>query len=326
MENGLRSLIVQGWRLKLEWEDRDEAERMGASSTIPTLRGAWGAALHDARPDWYRRLFRAESETGSVESSSRAEAGPRYVLRLATEQDQDATSVEFLAFGELDEDGRRAIGESWRLAGERGLGSRRAPFRLSRIEALTREGGPKEGADEDRDWTAAGFALAPLPWPIAGGDVASGCRIEFPVPVRMLEQGVLIESPGLPDFTIAMIRRARTLAGDHDAVESLWRGRHDWLKAAREVRCGRWTGSRLDLLRYSGSQRREIRMRGAQGGLDLPDGPGVLAPLLAAAQWTHLGKGTVMGLGRPWIRPLASTLNREEEEAEAGSAVRRTEE
>jgi hypothetical protein len=49
-------------------------------------------------------------------------------------------------------------------------------------------------------------------------------------------------------------------------------------------------------------------MQGVVGTLDLPDGPGPLSPLIAAAQWLHLGKGTVMGLGQLRIIPLAGLL------------------
>jgi hypothetical protein len=45
-------------------------------------------------------------------------------------------------------------------------------------------------------------------------------------------------------------------------------------------------------------------MQGVSGSLDLPEGLGPLALLLAAAQWLHLGKGTVMGLGQLRIIPL----------------------
>lgn len=45
-------------------------------------------------------------------------------------------------------------------------------------------------------------------------------------------------------------------------------------------------------------------MPGVAGALDLPAGPGPLAPLLAAACWLHLGKGTIMGLGQLRITSL----------------------
>ncbi|MEW6744994.1 MAG: CRISPR system precrRNA processing endoribonuclease RAMP protein Cas6 [Planctomycetota bacterium] len=44
-------------------------------------------------------------------------------------------------------------------------------------------------------------------------------------------------------------------------------------------------------------------LRGVCGMLELPDGPGELWPLLLAAQWLHVGKGTVMGLGRLDVEP-----------------------
>jgi len=56
-------------------------------------------------------------------------------------------------------------------------------------------------------------------------------------------------------------------------------------------------------VRYSGSQKAEVELRGVAGSLALPVGPGPLSPLLAAAAWIHIGKGTVMGLGQLNITP-----------------------
>ncbi len=70
------------------------------------------------------------------------------------------------------------------------------------------------------------------------------------------------------------------------------------LETARRTPAGAWQGERLDLRRYSARQHAELEFRGVTGCLDLPQGPGELWPLLAAATWLHLGKGTVMGLGQ----------------------------
>ncbi|MGI6419419.1 MAG: CRISPR system precrRNA processing endoribonuclease RAMP protein Cas6 [Thermoguttaceae bacterium] len=67
---------------------------------------------------------------------------------------------------------------------------------------------------------------------------------------------------------------------------------------ARRTPQGPWQGDRLDLARYSGRQQRELQLHGVSGSLALPEGPGPLWPLLAAAAWLHIGKGTVMGLGQ----------------------------
>ncbi|HID23178.1 MAG TPA: CRISPR system precrRNA processing endoribonuclease RAMP protein Cas6, partial [Planctomycetaceae bacterium] len=80
------------------------------------------------------------------------------------------------------------------------------------------------------------------------------------------------------------------------------------LDRARRIRSGPWHGDRLDLLRYSARQKRELELHGVSGHFDLPDGPGSLWPLLLAAHWLHVGKGTVMGLGEIRIEPTHDRL------------------
>lgn len=76
------------------------------------------------------------------------------------------------------------------------------------------------------------------------------------------------------------------------------------LDAAKTVPQEPWTGERLDLVRYSGRQKRELDIHGVTGELTLPEGARELAPILSAAQWIHVGKNTVMGLGQLLIEPL----------------------
>ena len=145
-----------------------------------------------------------------------------------------------------------------------------------------------------------GFPLAPLPWPTGVPDV--GCRLDFPAPLRILQRGRLIQEPGPADLVVAALRRIQAFVGPD--ADTLRADRSAWLEAARSRNHTPWQGRRLDLVRYSGSQHREIELQGVVGSLDLPDGPGPLAPLLAASRWLHLGKGTVMGLGQLQVLPL----------------------
>jgi hypothetical protein len=46
-----------------------------------------------------------------------------------------------------------------------------------------------------------------------------------------------------------------------------------------------------------------LELRGVCGVLDLPEGPGGLWPLLAAAAWLHVGKATAFGLGHFEVQP-----------------------
>lgn len=125
----------------------------------------------------------------------------------------------------------------------------------------------------------------------------------------------LIEGPTLVDLTLAALRRV--IAAHHasactyqgwDPASALlanvsedWRA---WENCAIETPAGRWAGSRHDLSRWSGSQRKRQELWGVAGQLALPAGPGALAPLLIAAAWLHLGKGYVHGMGRPLITLL----------------------
>ena len=88
------------------------------------------------------------------------------------------------------------------------------------------------------------------------------------------------------------------------ALEDLESVHEEILQTARSTPVIGWRGKRQDLYRYSGRQKTELEFRGVTGHLDLPKGPGSLFPLLAAAQWLHLGKATTVGLGKLTIEQL----------------------
>lgn len=62
-----------------------------------------------------------------------------------------------------------------------------------------------------------------------------------------------------------------------------------------------WTGIPNSLDRYSGRQKKTISLKGTSVAFTFPQGLGALAPLMAAASTTHLGKGSVYGMGRPFL-------------------------
>ncbi|WP_161602190.1 CRISPR system precrRNA processing endoribonuclease RAMP protein Cas6 [Tautonia marina] len=272
----LRELNVRAWRLHLSTP--------GVLVTVPLLRGVWGAALRDGSQERYREVF--EGDEVRV---------PRYLMRPAPREADPAPAVEFIVFGRTDQDTDSALWAAWDEAERRGLGPERRPFRITAAIPLAWDETPLGPAR-----VQPGFALDPMPWPT--GSIAAGCRIDIPAPLRLLRQGRLIDAPTPADLALAALRRIGGLLGS--VADPLWERRADWLDAARAVPHRPWRGRRLDLVRYSGSQHREVELRGVVGSLDLPHGPGPLAPLLAAAQWLHLGKGTVMGLGQVRILPL----------------------
>jgi hypothetical protein len=216
------------------------------------------------------------------------------VIRQAAEESSLPSPFDFLLFGPADLVREALVWQAWELALQRGLSRDRLSARLGEVRPLAWDGTPLAPA-----FRQPGFPLAPLPWPAAPD---SPCRLLFPCPLRLLREGRLITMPALADLALAALRRFQTLAPE--AAEAAWQRRHEWLDRARAVPATLFEGRPLDLVRYSGRQRADIEVRGVAGTLVLPEGPGPLADLLLAASWLHLGKSTVMGLGRLCIEPL----------------------
>jgi hypothetical protein len=265
-------------------------ETPGVQATVPMLRGVWGAALHDLDGEVYRTVFAPQAEGGE-------EAASLYVLRPAPPDPDFAPAIEWLSLGTaIASDG--ILRRAWDIASGMGLGPQRQRFHIRRVVRLNPDGTP--GRDETWGTEAEGPARG---WPLSDAarplpDPASApCRLVFPVPLRLRRHGRLIEAPTLPDLIVAATRRiAAYLPAECRAA---WKERsREALQLARATPAGAWRGERLDLQRYSARQDAELDLHGVAGSLDLPRGPGELWPLLAAAQWLHLGKGTVMGLGQ----------------------------
>jgi hypothetical protein len=271
----LASLRLRAWRLHLETP--------GVRATVPMLRGVWGLALHDLDLPLYQRVF-----VGGEEGR------PLYLLRPAPELLQPAPAVEFFLFGPADPVAESVVWSAWEQALARGLGPERVPARLVEIRPVA-----WDGTALSPERVQPGFSLCPLPWP--AGPTEAPCRLVFPAPVRILRDKHLIEEPTLADIVIAALRRVEALTGP--AAEQVWQDRQWWLNLAHRqvVSSARW--SPLDLVRYSGRQKRELEVCGVTGEMELPEGPGDLVDLLAAAGWLHVGKSTVMGLGRMDIVP-----------------------
>lgn len=276
-ENSLHQILgrtaVRAWRLHLETP--------GVEATVPLLRGVWGAALHDREPDLYQTIFTGEA--GEV---------PRYVLRPAPIQAHPAPALEMLLFGPAEPEREDRLWAAWELALSRGLGSQRLPARLLDVRPLAWDGTTLSSSRRQ-----PGFPLSSLPWP---GDPACPCWLRFQAPLRILRYGQLLTQPTLADLTVAALRRLDgVLSGPRGATREIAK---EALQIVWTMASDLWEGCPLDLVRYSASQRDEIEMRGVVGELYLPSGPGPLASLLAAACWLHLGKGTVMGLGKMEIQ------------------------
>jgi len=261
----------------------------GVEATVPLLRGVWGAAVHDLDFQAYRAVFSGDGPAH--------EQTPAYVLRPAPPDPEDAPAIEWILIAQGVEYDAKLL-RAWDIASGMGLGPQRQRFHIRAIRGL----GP-DGVAIPPKRVSKGWLLAEASWPISGDPASTSCRLGFPAPLRLIRNGRLIPAPNLPDLTVAIIRRLLPyLPVDHR--EHLMKLRPKVLDMARRILSEEWKGGRLDLARYSGRQKRGLEMRGVAGHLDLPDGPGELWPLLAAAEWLHLGKGTIVGMGQLLVEPL----------------------
>lgn len=241
------------------------------------LRGVWGAALRSLDLAAYESVFNGKA--------GRARQ-PAYIVRPAAADPSDAPALDWILLGEAA-DGPRALLHAWNIAAERGLGPERIEFRLKRIRGYGSDGLLLEEADHS-------WCLSDARWPI---HPSSPCRLRFDTPLRLIRHGNLIYTPTLADLTVAAQRRLRPFMTE-PAKSNFDKMGPTLLALAHAIPSLPWRGERHDLRRYSGSQKRELELRGVSGAIELPEGPGVLAPLLAAAQWTHIGKSTTVGLGQ----------------------------
>jgi len=260
----------------------------GVRATVPMLRGVWGAALHDLDPEAYADVFEGRGPAH--------ERTPAYVLRPAPPDPADAPAVEFTLIGDgVRHDG--AAMRAWDVASGMGLGKARRRFAVTNVRGLRPSGEPAPPASAVGPWQ-----LSEAAWPLKGNPASTSCRLRFDAPLRIVRDGRLVERPTLADVAVVALRRVAAFAPPGTGADSrrLARAVAD---LARGVPCEPWSGERLDLVRYSGRQRAEIELRGVAGFIGLPAGPGELWPLLAAAQWLHLGKGSTVGMGQPVIEP-----------------------
>lgn len=259
-------------------------ETPGVAASVPMLRGVWGAALRARDRSVYDWIFEGKGAPGQGKPH---EATPLYVLRPAPPDPAFAPAMECILLADAVTQSRPLV-QAWHDAGQRGLGPKRHPFSLRRWLFLDPAGRPVERGGPWR--------LGQGAWPCDPPETTP-CRLRFDAPLRLRRHGRLIEQPSLADLVVAATRRVGPFLPPDEQVPWKNLGR-ELLELARRTPQEPWRGDRLDLTRYSGRQGRELDLHGVSGSLALPEGPGPLWPLLLAACWLHLGKGTVMGLGQ----------------------------
>ncbi len=189
--------------------------------------------------------------------------------------------------GEVSPKEQDRLWRAWEHTGCQGLGRDRTPFFLDEVRPLA-----WEGTTLSPGRLHPGFGL----WPLGDLDPRRPCNLRV-WGLRMFYQRQFVREPNFVDLTMATLRRAEAFLPP-EAASRLKADQAAWLEIARRHPAGAFRGQPQSFARYSGSQKRRLELPTITGDLPLPQGPGPLAPLFAAAEWLHLGKSTVFGLGR----------------------------
>lgn len=188
--------------------------------------------------------------------------------------------------------------------GRTGLGKEQAQFTLAEVHAdgladsrplyTTAEG---TLCDPGPRLTAADLALAPPPLTPDGRHLVT---VHFETPARIRNDGAVRVDLTFVDLVRALLRRLSSLCWFHCGSELQvdFRALIDRAETVPTVRSDlHWH----DQDRFSTRQHQRIDMGGLLGRIVFaltPDDWQTYAPLLAAGAWVHVGKGTVMGLGK----------------------------
>ena len=253
--------------------------RKGAEpATAPMLRGVWGRALHDLDINVYQEVFHPQGHR----------VLPGYIVRPAPPDLDAAPAVEFILVGKATKYRDIAL-RAWDIASGMGIGKQREPFFIKDRIRLNSLG--------DLDCDLSPWSLDESVQHFPHGLESQPCCLNFTSPLSLSRNKRLLTEPSLVDIVIKGCRRIggflpREFVGQWNQVKA------GIVDAAKQITTSGWRGRRVDLKRYSGTQKNEFEVFGVMGQITLPDGPGDVLPLLAALEWLHLGKSTNVGLGQ----------------------------
>jgi hypothetical protein len=194
--------------------------------------------------------------------------------------------------------------------GRAGLGLSRGQYTLAEVHS-DGPGPPRclytaaEGVLRESGDRLTGATLADSAVPGPGRRLA----VEFLTPARIRNDGAVRGRLTFQDLVRALLRRLSSLCYFHCGCELPvdFRGLIDQASTVRTLASDlHWHEQE----RFSGRQKQRVEMGGVVGRLEFeapsPEAWGPYLPLLAAGEWVHVGKGTVMGLGKYRVEMLLS--------------------
>ena len=245
----------------------------------------------------YSRLFETPAPDGS-DPRHRNRPHP-YILVIKPNPQHQHPAGEILQLGiNLIGDANHSLPyliHALSLAGERGIGSRHARFQLQQTQQ-------QHPGDHWQTIYTPGSELQILPAntpipPAPAKQAPSTASLTLITPLRLKTRGRLLGRSELDSEQLLhhLRRRLQDLArfhGNQTIPPDINLPDIDTLKLTSQLHWHDWT-------RYSSRQQTDMQMGGLLGSLNITS-PGLaqLWPWLWLGQYTHLGKGTSLGLGR----------------------------
>ena len=276
-----------------------------------TWRGAFGHALRAIAcstgapqcagcPHLAACAYAGIFETGPSPSTDRMrlynEVPRPFVLRASESAEYAAgslTELQFVLIGRAN-DHLALIISALSRAGRHGLTDRRARLELIAVDQQTDSGWL---AVQRADTPLHAFPLKPQVPPPCPTDAVT---LAFETPLRLIRDGRLVTAQSFRFDALfsTLIRRISMLGYFHAALE-LELDFAGLVDAARKINPLHAELHWREWQRHSNRQRRAVDMSGLQGRVVF-NGPDLAPfwPFLWLGQWTHVGKGAVMGLGR----------------------------
>lgn len=259
-----------------------EIETDCAEADAGLLHGVWGDALHDLDTDLYARVFEGEGP----EHLRR----PKYALWTRAADEPNRFLMEWCLFGSGATAEPALLLRAWDLALKRGLGRNRSAAAMRECRVIGPDGAPSMPHGRVESWPL-GRAQWPLPDTVP-------CRLRFDTPLRILRPGkILIDQPALEDIIGAVLDRVEAYLPP-ERLPELMLVRPYLIELARRTPQRPFCGQAAEMHRWSAKQRQLVSLKGRTGHLDLPEGPGLLSAILAAALHLGAGQNTTTGLGR----------------------------
>lgn len=256
-------------------------------------RGAFGHALKQRDASAYSYLFETPLiQIGNASAILHGSHAPHpFVIspagtRPETDSGEHVTEIDLILMGRAISHANLAV-EALTTAAKSGI--YHVPYQLRHISCFH----PAQG------WQSGGNAspISIFDAPPQKAETASLCFVH-PLRFKSHQNGAHLQGVLADELCGTLVRRYKQLEGCHD---SPWVA-PDYRELFSACRQTQIADQRLDWYewsRYSNRQRKHVPMGGFIGDIML-EGRGLftLWPYLWLGQWLHLGKGSVMGMGR----------------------------